>query len=91
MKNQMPAAIECIIRGLYYDPDHLELNFMLGMAHLTINAFPEAIRSFEKVAQINNRYKNNIFLLIGIAHKKKGDIGSAIEALNHQISLNEDA
>lgn len=63
---------------------------MLGMAHLTLNAFPEAIRSLEKVAQINNRYKNNLFLLISIAHKKKGDIGSALEALNHQISLNED-
>jgi hypothetical protein len=47
---------------------------MLGMANLTLNAFPEAIKSLEKVALINNRFKSNIFLLISIAHKKKGDI-----------------
>lgn len=40
----MHSAIDCIKRGLYYDPDHLELNFMLGMAHLTLNAYPEAIQ-----------------------------------------------
>ncbi len=90
MKNQMTNAIECIQRALYYDSDHLELNFMLGIAHLTLNAFSEAIQSLEKVALINNRFKNNIYLLIGIAHKKKGDIDFALTAVSRQISLNED-
>ena len=60
------------------------------MAHLTLNAFSEAIQTFEKVAIINHRFKNNLFLLIGIAHKKKGDIDSALSAVSRQISLNED-
>ena len=88
MKNQMPNAIQCIHRALYFDADHLELNFMLGMAHLTLNAYNQAIKSLEKVGLINNRFKNNLFLLIAIAHKKKGDIESALAAVSHQIGLN---
>lgn len=60
------------------------------MAHLTLNAFPLAIQTLEKVALINNRFKNNLYLLIGIAHKKKGDTDSALSAVSRQISLNED-
>lgn len=63
---------------------------MLAMAFLTMNRCSQALAHFQKVAKIDKQYKSNMFLLMAIAHKKKGDVGMALMAISQQLALCQD-
>jgi lipopolysaccharide biosynthesis regulator YciM len=69
-------------RGLYYDPDVVELNFMLGVSHLSLGHYTEALRYLGRVTKINPKYESNLPLLISIAYNKMGNLQAAVAVIN---------
>jgi tetratricopeptide (TPR) repeat protein len=86
----MNAAIDHLERGLYYDCNNLEVNFMLGIAHMTLNSFGKALQYLGKVVELNNKFKNNLHMLLAINHKKRGDLKAALSSISSQIQLHDD-
>ena len=40
----MHQAIEVLGRGLYYDPSNIEVNFMLGIAHISLERYADSLK-----------------------------------------------
>ena len=68
----MNQVMEILQRGLYYDPFNLEVNFMLGVASMSLQRFGEGVKYLGKVERGNDKYRKELFMLMAIGYGKTG-------------------
>lgn len=70
----MHQATEVLGRGLYYDPSNIEVNFMLGVAHMSLEHYADSLKYLNQVFRTNKKYKKELIMMLAIAHRKLGDL-----------------
>ena len=64
----------------------LDAQYFLGVCHLSLQHYQEAVRELSSILEKSQSYKRNIYLLLSIAYKKSGDLNQSVRVLSKAIS-----
>ncbi|KRX11228.1 hypothetical protein PPERSA_07753 [Pseudocohnilembus persalinus] len=84
-QNQLQNAIECFQQAISIDSDNLDSRYLMGVCFLQSLDYNKSISEFNQLLERNKAYKQNVYLLLSIAYKKKNDVNQAINMLGQAI------
>jgi tetratricopeptide (TPR) repeat protein len=75
-------------RGIQANPKNEEAHYQLGLTHLRLGCYPEAIAAFKALVQINPQHALGHYQL-AVAYLSSGDFGAAVEEYAELKKLDE--